>query len=118
MTWSGLLFKGVLSGAIVVGASELAKSKSILGALLISLPVSSILAIIWLWRDTGDVSKVADLSNSILWLVIPSLVLLAVLPWLLRRGWDFTPALLVATVCTIAAYGAGVWAASTFAPSS
>ena len=111
MAWLGLIGKGIFSGAIVVAASELAKSKSLFGALLISLPLTSIMAIIWLWRDSGDVDKVAEFSQSILWLVLPSLVLFAVLPWLLGRGWEFVPALSVGILCTVLAYGVGIWTA-------
>ena len=111
MAWLGLIGKGIFSGAIIVAASELAKSKSLFGALLISLPLTSIMAIIWLWRDSGDVDKVAEFSQSILWLVLPSLALFAVLPWLLGHGWEFVPALSVGILCTILAYGIGIWAA-------
>jgi hypothetical protein len=39
------------------------------------------------------------------------LALFAVLPWLLRRGWEFVPALSVGILCTVLAYGIGIWAA-------
>ena len=114
MVWLQLVGKGVLSGAIVVGASELAKKTTLLGALVISIPVTSIMAMIWLYKDTGDTEKIAAFSESLLWLVLPSLVLFIVLPILLRRGWEFTPALAVGIVSTILAYGIGLWVASSF----
>ena len=114
MVWLQLVGKGVLSGAIVVGASELAKKTTLLGALVISIPFTSIMAMIWLYRDTGDTEKIAAFSESVLWLVLPSLVLFIVLPILLRRGWEFTPALAVGIAGTIIAYGIGLWAASSY----
>jgi len=114
MVWLQLVGKGVLSGAIVVGASELAKKTALLGALVISIPFTSIMAMIWLYKDTGDTEKIAAFSESVLWLVLPSLILFIVLPILLRRGWDFTPALAVGVVGTVLAYGIGLWAASSF----
>ena len=114
MVWLQLVGKGALSGAIVVGASELAKKTTLLGALVVSIPITSIMTMIWLYRDTGDVEKIASFSESVLWLVLPSLVLFIVLPILLRQGWGFTSALSVGIVGTVLAYGIGLWAASSF----
>ena len=114
MTWVQLFGKGLLSGGIVVAASELAKKTTLFGALVISLPMTSILSMIWLYRDNGDLEQVASFSESILWLVLPSMVLFAILPALLRRGWQFTPALSIAIFATIIAYGLGILAAKSF----
>ena len=81
-----LVLKALLSGAVIAAASELARRSSLLGAVLISLPLSSILASIWLYRDTKDVGEVADLSWAILWVIVPSLVFFVVLPVGLREG--------------------------------
>jgi len=79
-----------------------------MGAILISLPLSSILAAIWLYRDTNDTDKVASLSWSILWVVVPSLVFFAVFPAALRGGVSFWPALAFACVATGVSYGAWI----------
>ena len=81
-----LLLKALLSGAIIAVASEVARRSSLLAALLISLPLTSILAFIWLYRDTRDANEVAALSWSILWLIVPSLVFFVVLPLAIRGG--------------------------------
>jgi Nitrogen regulatory protein P-II len=60
---------------------------------------------IWLYRDTQDTAKIAALSMSIFWLVLPSLVLFLVLPALLRHGVHFPSALGLATAAMLAAYG-------------
>ena len=114
MVWLQLVGKGVLSGAIVVGASELAKKTTLLGALVISIPVTSIMAMIWLYKDTGDSTQVADFAESILWLVIPSCALFLVLPYLLRKGWEFEAAMAVGILATIMAYGIGIYAAQSY----
>ena len=88
-----LLFKALVSGAIIAVASELARRSSLMGAILISLPLSSILA--------------ASLSWSILWVVVPSLVFFAVFPAALRGGVSFWPALAFACVATGVSYA--VW---------
>jgi predicted permease len=102
-----LLFKALLSGAVIAIASELARRSSLMGAILISLPLSSILAAIWLYRDTNDTDEVASLSWSILWVVVPSLVFFVVLPAALRGGVSFWPALAFACVATGVSYA--VW---------
>lgn len=106
-----LLLKAVISGAIVALASEAARRSTVLGAVLVSLPLTSILTLIWLYRDTGDVDEVASLSWSILWVVVPSLVFFVALPVGLRSGLAFAPALALACALTALAYGAWVAAA-------
>ena len=54
-----LITKGLISGVIIMAASEAAKRSPTYGALLVSLPLISILAMIWLWRDTGDNERIA-----------------------------------------------------------
>ena len=97
--------KILLSAFILVAVSEIAKRSSLLGALLASLPLTSLLAFVWLYLDTGDVQKVASLSADIFWLVLPSLVLFLVFPLLLKMGWGFWFSLGVGVVVTAACYG-------------
>lgn len=100
-----LLLKAALSGLIVAAASELARRWSLVGAVLVSLPLTSILAFVWLHRDTGSADEVSALSWSILFVLAPSAVLFVVLPLALRSGLAFWPALLVACAATAGAYG-------------
>lgn len=104
------LLKALLSGLIIAAASEAARRSSLLGAVLISLPASSILALIWLYRDTRDTGEVADLSWAILWVIVPSLVFFVVLPLALRGGIGFWPALLLACAAAGVSYAVWVWA--------
>lgn len=106
-----LLLKAVLSGAIIAAASELARRSSLVGAVLISLPLLSILAMVWLYRDTRSADEVAELSWSILWVIVPSLVFFAILPLALRGGVAFWPAMLVACAATAVAYAVWIWSA-------
>lgn len=99
-----LMLKFVLSAAIVVAVSEIARRSTFIGALVASLPLTSLLAMIWLYRDTGDAARVATLSSEIFWLVLPSLLLFLALPWLIRRGIGFYAALSVAAACTAIGY--------------
>jgi hypothetical protein len=99
-----LLLKFSLSAAVVVAVSELARRSTLAGALLASLPLTTLLALIWLYVDTQDTARVAALSVDVLWMVIPSLALLALLPVLLRHGLGFWPALGLSSLATAALY--------------
>jgi hypothetical protein len=81
-----LAVKALVSGVIIAIASEIAKRSPDLGALILSLPLISILAFIWLWRDTGDHEGIAALAQSTFWFVLPTLPMFLVLPALLRGG--------------------------------
>jgi len=81
-----LLFKAVLSGIIIVAVSEVARRNPGLGGLIASLPLVSILAIIWLWRDTADAERIAAQLEATFWFVLPSLPMFLVLPAMLRHG--------------------------------
>jgi uncharacterized membrane protein (GlpM family) len=105
-----LLLKAVISGVVVAAASELARRSSLLGAVLISLPLVSILAMIWLYRDTRDVGEVSALSWSILWVILPSVVFFVVLPLALRT-FSFWVSLPLACAATAAAYAVWIWLA-------
>lgn len=103
------LFKVLLSALIIAGVSELAQRISWLGALLASLPLTSILAMIWLYRDTGDKMQIAQLSYDIFYLVIPSLLLFLALPFLLKRGLSFYWALFSSALICSLAYLLTLW---------
>jgi hypothetical protein len=96
--------KVLVTAVLVVGISEAAKRSTVLSGILASLPLTSLLAFIWLYGETGDAQKVANLSISIFWYVLPSLVLLIALPMLLARGVDFWLSLVIASALTFAAY--------------
>ena len=88
-----LFVKAAISGAIVAAASEVSRRWPGIGGLIVSLPLVSLLAFIWLWRDTGDSSRVADLATSTFWFFLPSMPLFLLLPALLRSGLGFWLAL-------------------------
>jgi hypothetical protein len=100
-----LLIKALLSGAIVMAVSEIAKRSPALGALVVSLPLVSLLAILWLWRDTHDSARIAAHAEATFWYVIPSLPKFLALPWMLRHGIGFWSALGGACILTIILYG-------------
>ena len=96
--------KVIITSVLVVAIAEVAKRSSLFAAILASIPLTSVLAMIWLYLDTGDVEKVATLASGIFWLVLPSLALFIALPLLLRAGWPFVPSLLVSSALTVGCY--------------
>jgi hypothetical protein len=97
--------KVLISAALIVLVSELAKRNALLAALVASLPLTSLLAFVWLYWETGDAARVASLSLDIVWLVIPSLALFLALPLFLRMGLGFWIGLLAAIAVTGLCYG-------------
>jgi hypothetical protein len=98
------LIKIVLSALIIAGVSELGKKFAPVAAILASLPLVSILAIIWLYNDTKDPQKIIDLSTGIFWAVLPSLIFFLILPLLLKNGLKFTTAMIISTFIMFIAY--------------
>ncbi len=93
-------FKILITALLVVLVSELSKRSSFYGALLASVPLISVLAMAWLYIETKDTAKIASLSGSIFWLVLPSLALFIVLPLMIRAGVDFYVSMLVGIAVT------------------
>lgn len=99
-----LILKAALTGVIVVAISEISKRSSVVAAILASLPLTSILAFVWMYHDDGDAVKIRSLSYGIFWMVIPSLAFFLILPTLLKAGLQFYPALLASSLGTAAFY--------------
>jgi hypothetical protein len=99
-----LLIKAAVSGAIIAVVSEIARRSPGLGALIVSLPLVSILGMIWLWRDTRDGERLAAHAGSTFWYVLPSLPMFLLMPALLRRGVGFWPSLAAGCLLTFALY--------------
>src|SRR5437016_3037635 len=91
--------KVVISALIIAGASELGKRSASIGAILVSLPLTSILTLTWLFLETRDVEKVRSLSVGIAWALLPSLIFFLTLPFLLKRGAGYFAALI--TACSV-----------------
>ena len=98
------LVKLLITALLIVAISEIAKRSTLLAAVLASIPLISVLAMVWLYVDTRDTERIANLATSVFWLVIPSLVLFISLPLLLRGGMNFPLAMGLAIGLTVIAY--------------
>jgi len=96
-----LAIKAAISGIIVAIVSEVAKRYPGFGALIASLPLVSVLGMIWLWHDKPDVPNMAVHVQATFWFVLPSLPMFLLMPWLLRSGLGFWPALAIGCALTI-----------------
>ena len=107
-----LIIKAALSGIIVMAVSEVARRSPGLGGLIASLPLISILAMIWLWQDTADTERIAAQSQATFWFVLPSLPMFLVIPAMLRHGLGFWPTLALSCLLTMGLYSLTIWALS------
>ena len=99
-----LVVKAALSGVLIAIISEVAKRYPGVGGLIASLPLVSVLGMIWLWRDKPDAANMAAHAEATFWFVLPSLPMFLVIPALLRSGWSFWAALAAGCLLTILLY--------------
>ncbi len=106
--------KAALSGLLAALVSEMAKRSPAFGALVASLPLISVMAVIWLWRDTGDEARIAAQMEATFWYVIPSLPMFLLVPAMLRGGFGFWPALAAGCLVTFLLYLLTAWIMARF----
>ncbi|PKL45975.1 MAG: hypothetical protein CVV42_18115 [Candidatus Riflebacteria bacterium HGW-Riflebacteria-2] len=96
--------KIIITVLLVVGISEAGKRNHYAGAILASLPLTSILALTWLYYETGSKEKTAQLTSDITYMVLPSLTFFITLPILLKRDFSYPLALLISSSVTFVCY--------------
>ena len=103
-TFALYLAKTVVSALVIVAVSEIARRSTTMAALVAYLPLTSLLAFVWMHLDGTEPSRIAELSLKVLWLVLPSLAFFVVLALLIQRGWGFWARLGSAVAVTAAGY--------------
>lgn len=109
LTMLYLITKAAVSGVIVAVVSEISKRYPGVGGLIASLPLVSVLGMLWLWRDTGDAGRLADHAQATFWFVLPSLPMFLLIPALLKRGMGFHPSLAAGCLLTVTLYALMAW---------
>jgi len=104
-----LIIKALVSGVIIAIVSEVARKFPGLGGLIASLPLISVLGMIWLWRATEDPDRMATHSLATFWFVLPSLPMFVLIPVMLKRGVAFWPTLAAGCLLTMTLYAVMVW---------
>ena len=105
------ILKAILSGLLVAAISTIAKRYPGWGGLIASLPLVSVLSMVWLYGETRDAESVARLSMGAFWFFLPSIPMFLVIPALLHRGVSFVATMAIACLMTIALYAAMNWIA-------
>lgn len=98
------IVKVVISAILIVVISEISKRSSLAGAILASVPLVSVLAMVWLYIDTRDIDRITGLASGIFWLVLPSLALFISLPLLLKQGINFYLSMTLSILITVVCY--------------
>jgi hypothetical protein len=109
-----LFIKAGISGLLIAIISVVSKRYPGFGGLVASLPLVSVLGMIWLWRDRPDVTNMAAHSEATFWFVLPSLPMFLFIPVMLRHGLNFWAALVAGCMLTIALYALMIWAGPRF----
>ncbi|MDR7102117.1 DUF3147 family protein [Croceicoccus sp. BE223] len=104
MIW-GWLAKALLAGAMIAAIAELGRRLPTVAALVASLPLVSVLGMVFLWHARPDAENMARHSEATFWYVLPSLPMFLAIPWLLRHGVSFWAALAAGCALTVVLYG-------------
>lgn len=99
------LLKFFISGVLVVLISEISKRNLLVGAFLASMPIISYMSFLWIYLETRDVQKVADLSINIFWLILPSMTFFLTFPYFLKIKVPFVSSLVLSSLVMFAFYG-------------
>lgn len=108
------LVKTALSALLIALISEVAKRNPGFGALIASLPLISVIGMLWLWHDTQETERLASHAEATFWYVLPSLPMFLIVPALLRRDVPFHLALALGCGITIGLYLLMIWAGPRF----
>jgi hypothetical protein len=92
--------KTVISALIIVLVNEVSKRSAVLAALLLALPIVSVISFVWLYVESKDTGKIADISAETFWYVLPTLPMFLLLSYLLRRDFNFYTALVICAALT------------------
>jgi uncharacterized membrane protein (GlpM family) len=101
MPW--IIFKYLITAAMVVIISEFAKRSDKLGGLIAALPLVTVLTLIWLHVENQSTEKIANHAYYTFWYVIPTLPMFLLFPNVLRR-FGFWPALSISVLVTMVCF--------------
>jgi hypothetical protein len=69
--------------------------------LLIALPLTSIVAMVWMHHAGQSSQRLANHAEGTFWFVLPTLPMFLIIPWMLRNGWGFWTTLAANCVFTV-----------------
>lgn len=98
------LIKMIVSAFIIALVSEIGKRLPATGALIASLPLTSMLAVFWLYRDTADPTLIVSFLDAMVWIILPSVSFFIIFSLLLKRQFPFYPAMALSTLAMLLSY--------------
>jgi hypothetical protein len=104
MSWVFDAGKIGLTALIIFAVVQVSERNTLLAAVLASVPIVSVLAMMWMNHEGQSAEEISGFAKDIVWLLIPSLLMFIVMPLLIERGWDFYPALGAGLSTTIIGY--------------
>jgi len=90
------ILKLLISSAVIVLASEISKRSTVLAAIIIALPLVSLITFSWIYYETKDTERIANLSLEILYFGLATVPMFLLLPYMLRNGYSF----LITMICS------------------
>ena len=96
--------KILITALIVVVVSEISRRSTIIAGLIASIPLTSLLAIIWIYFETSDVENIKNLSSNILLMIPPSLTFFICLPLFIDMKIEFYLSVFLSIVITAIVY--------------
>jgi len=96
--------KFLLSALLIVAVTKIQLVNDRFSALLIALPLTSLVAMVWMHQEGQSATRLANHAEGTFWFVLPTLPMFLILPWMLRNGWGFWPALLANCAITTALF--------------
>ena len=104
MSWALDAGKIGLTALIIFAVVQVSERNTLLAAVLASVPIVSVLAMIWMNHDGQSAEEISGFAKDIEWLLIRSLLIFIVMPLLIERGWEVYPALWPGLLTTILGY--------------
>ncbi|MGJ8677030.1 MAG: DUF3147 family protein [Akkermansiaceae bacterium] len=107
-----IILKYLITSALIVIISEVAKRADKLGALIAALPLVTVLAMTWMFfelKGEQQTEKIANHAYYTFWYVIPTMPMFLLIPWLLRKGWHYGWTMLTASLMTAVLFILTAW---------
>ena len=105
MAWAFDAGKIILTALIIFSIAQISEKSTLMAAVLASIPIVSVLSMMMMFHEGQTALEISSFAKDIVWLLIPSLLMFIVMPWLIEsRSWEFYPALAAGLTCTVTGY--------------
>ncbi|WFE68965.1 DUF3147 family protein [Thiomicrospira sp. R3] len=108
-----LITKYLITAGVIVLVTEVAKRSDKLGAFIVSLPLVTIMVLIWLYIEGEEQEKIANHAFYTFWYVLPTLPMFIIFPVLLFK-FGFVWALTISITITLVCFALTIWIAGLF----